>query len=73
MATYSSILARKIPRIEESGGLQSMGGGGVHSQGHPYTFGMSPRVSKIRTPGYLKCDPRIYCFTNVCIYKKDFF
>ena len=26
MATYSSILARKIPRIEESGGLQSMEG-----------------------------------------------
>ena len=29
MATYSSILARKIPRIEESGGLQSMVGGGA--------------------------------------------
>ena len=26
MATYSSILARNIPRIEESGGLQSMEG-----------------------------------------------
>ena len=58
MATYSSILARKIPRIEESGGLQSMGGGG-HGQGHPYTFGMLPRVRKIRTPGSLKCDPII--------------
>ena len=25
MATHSSILARRIPRIEEPGGLQSMG------------------------------------------------
>jgi len=25
MATHSSILARRVPRIEEPGGLQSMG------------------------------------------------
>ena len=29
MATHSSILARKIPRTEEPGGLQSMGSQGV--------------------------------------------
>ena len=31
MATYSSILARRIPGTEESGGLQSMG---LHRVGH---------------------------------------
>ena len=33
MATHSSILARKIPWTEESGGLQSMGSQGVRHDG----------------------------------------
>ena len=35
MATHSSVLAWKIPRMEEPGGLQSMGLLGV---GHDFTF-----------------------------------
>ena len=34
MATYSSILAWKIPRTEEPGGLQSMSSMGSQKVGH---------------------------------------
>ena len=51
MATHPSILAWRIPRTEEPGGLQSMG-----SQGVRHDYSDFPRRTKPRQEGQRLCD-----------------
>ena len=48
MATHSSILARKIPRTEEPGGLQSMG---LQRVGHDWAINSYAQEAKLKRVG----------------------
>ena len=51
MATHPSILAWRIPRTEEPGGLQSMG-----SQGVRHDYSDLPRIKIPKQEGHHLCD-----------------
>ena len=61
MATHSSILAWRIPWIEEPGGLQSLGSWRIKHNWATYTFNpnhsdrCSPPLSSIQTAHFLSC------------------
>ena len=56
MATHSSILAKKIPWIEEPGGLQSMGSPELDTTEYTYTVYRLSKKAKVNLAGINDCQ-----------------